>query len=185
MAKQNTTIHEHKRVHGFTLLEVIMYVALIGIAATILIPSMTHVASFETEAAVRRLVADLSFAQSDAMAHQQQRRVLFEDDGSGYRLLSYPFDPENDVLFDSLSHDGSGRYIIDYSSDDRWHGIVLDDVSFDSTYSYITYDEIGSPIASGGGSSSGGSLTITGEDETWEITVSAFTGRVSASRVEE
>lgn len=179
-----TTNGTHVRpCRAYTLVEILIIVALLGIAATMLIPNMSHVASFETEAAVRRLVADLSFAQSDAMAQQTQRRVWFEASGSGYRLLSAPFDYDTDVLYDPLALGSDGRYIIDYGTDERWRSISISGVSIDGGENYITYDEIGSPVAPDGTAGRGGSLRIVGEDETWEIQIAPFTGRVSATRV--
>ncbi|MBL1218016.1 MAG: hypothetical protein D8M59_11040 [Planctomycetes bacterium] len=161
----------------------LILVALLGIAATMLIPSMSNVASFETEGAVRRLVADLSFAQSDAMAQQTPRRVWFESSGTGYRLLSSPFDYDTDVLYDPLALGTDGQYIVDYSNDDRWRNITVTDVSIDGGETYITYDEIGSPIAPDGTAGRGGTCRIVGEDETWEVQIAPFTGRVSATRI--
>ena len=39
------------------------------------------------QSAVRLLIADISFAQSDALAHQEYRRVHFYDDGRGWCVV--------------------------------------------------------------------------------------------------
>ena len=47
-----------------------MVVALLGIAAGILAPQLIGMGRLETSSAVRRLVADITFAQSEALAAQ-------------------------------------------------------------------------------------------------------------------
>lgn len=169
---------------GVTLIEILIVVALMGIAASILIPNMRNAVSFETESAVRRIVADLSFAQSDAMARQSARRVVFEEDGSGYRLLADPFDPDNDVLFDPISDGGSGRYVVNFIADRRFGDITIESASFDGGNRYITYDAIGGPVNGENASSIGGSLVVSGNGDRFRILVSGFTGRVSVVRLD-
>lgn len=169
---------------AFTLIEILIVVALMGIAASILIPNMSNAVSFETEAAVRQIVADLSFAQSDAMAHQTARRVLFADNGTGYRILASPFDAENDVLYDPISDGGSQKYIVDFAADARFRMVSIGDVDFDSGNSFITYDSIGGPINDVNTASIGGWLDVEGSDGRFRIHVSGFTGRVSVEKLD-
>jgi Tfp pilus assembly protein FimT len=164
---------------GITLIEVLILVAILGIAAALLIPNMGQTANFETEAAVRRVVADLTFAQSDAMAHQRGRRVLFANDGSGYRILSDPYDPMTDVIFDPISYQGSALYIVDFEVDRRFHNVHIESAQFDGDKNFITYDEMGGPVNEGGGVSTGGTVIVAGETERFRITVAGFTGRIS------
>lgn len=168
---------------GFTLIEILLVVAMLSIAAVVLIPNLAHVADFGTEAGVRRVVADLTFAQSDAMARQQKRRVLFADDQSGYRLLADPFDPVNDVLYDPISFDGSGLYIVDFANDPNFQTISVESADFDSGNAFITYDELGGPIAPDNTPSNGGSAIISGNGERFRISVAPFTGRITVDEL--
>ena len=172
------------RRRAFTLIEILIVVTLMGIAASLLIPNMSNAVSFETEAVVRQVVADLSFAQSDAMARQSGRRVLFAENGSGYRILADPYDAENDVLYDPISDGGTDKYIIDFVSDARFRMITIEDVDFDGGNNFITYDAIGGPINGENTSSIGGSVTVSGSDGRFRISVSGFTGRVSVEKLE-
>ena len=80
------SIADHR--FGFTLIEILITVAILGVAGSLVIPYMSNLPSFETEAATREIVADLSYAQSDSMARQTKRRVLFEADRKSTRLNS-------------------------------------------------------------------------------------------------
>lgn len=184
-----TTDHQPPRltrrgaVRAFTLIEILIVVALLGIAGTLLIPSMTHVTDFETEAAVRQVVADLTFAQSDAVARQAKRRVLFAEDGSGYRLLAYPYDPDNDVLYDPISAHGNQQYVIDFARDPRFQGVSIESVDFDGGDAFITYDEMGGPIDSANTVSAGGEIVLAGDDQRFRIQVGAFTGSITVDEI--
>lgn len=162
---------------GFTLIEILLVVTILGIAAAMLIPSMGHTADFATESVVRRIVADLSFAQSDSMARQAKRRFHFDEDGLGYRILGEPFDPETDAIFDPISKGGAGKYIVRFGPDSEFAGITISEPSFDGQM-FITYDELGGPISADNTPSQGGSVTVEGNGEKYRIDVAAFTGRV-------
>ena len=66
----------HAGARSYTLIELIMVLAVLALAAAILIPHMVGTDNLTTQAAVRLLIADLSFAQSDGEPHgrgQHQR----------------------------------------------------------------------------------------------------------------
>ncbi len=77
-------MHEpfRKSARSYTLIELIMVMAVLALAAAILIPNMSFRNSLTVQGVVRLLIADLSFAQSDALANQQYRRVVFTPDTS-------------------------------------------------------------------------------------------------------
>lgn len=171
---------------GFTLIELLIVVAVLGLAGAMLIPHMGSIAGFEVEGAARKVVADLSFAQSDAVARQARRRVHFETDGTGYRLLADPFDYDNDVLFDPLSFNGDGTYIVDFATDSRFAQISIESISMSDASTFITYDEMGGPVDSSGDPVSQCSVVIAGGNgEKYRVVISAFTGRLSVEPVVE
>ena len=75
------------RPRSYTLIELIMVMAVLALAAALLVPNFVGSETMKLQAAVRLLIADLSFAQSDALANQEFRRVVLYDDGSGYCLI--------------------------------------------------------------------------------------------------
>jgi prepilin-type N-terminal cleavage/methylation domain-containing protein len=168
---------------GFTLVEILVTVAILGLAGMLLVPYMTTLPSFETEAAVRLIVADISFAQSDALARQAPRRVLFDDDGHGYRILENDFTIDEDEIVDPLSYSGTGRYIIDFESDDRFKDITIVEAEFDDVNAFITFDELGGPVDGADGPSAGGRIEVAGQDTSFEILIAPFTGRVSVNQL--
>jgi type II secretory pathway pseudopilin PulG len=180
-----------KRPRAYTLIELLMIVALLGLAATLLIPYMTGRTSLETQAVVRMIVADLHFAQYDALAHQEYRRVYFFDDGSGYALirinsLTEAFNPDTaDYLYHATSPGAAlDRYIVDLANDDRFSDVTISAANIDGGNRFITYDELGGTIAPTGEPGNGGTITITSPEATFRIIVSPFTGKLTVERVQ-
>ena len=65
---------------AYTLGEMVIVLTILGIAATLLIPHLRDRGDTEIQAAARQLVADISWAQCDAVAGQGFRRLHFYDD---------------------------------------------------------------------------------------------------------
>jgi len=72
---------------GYTLIEVLIVVTILGLAGALLVPYLSSKGDFDTQSAVRTLIADISFAQSDALANQGFRSVYFYPDGTGWCLV--------------------------------------------------------------------------------------------------
>ncbi len=177
---------------GYTLIEVLIVVAILGLAAAVLIPSMSGRGDFDTQAAVRALIADINFAQSDALANQGFRRVHFFDDGSGWCLvrvdesaLSVPFDPATaDYMQDPLSgaHNG-GTYATRFVDDERFSTVRIEGVAIDGSGRDVTFDELGGTVASGGLPGTGGTLILRSPDAAYQLQLSPLTGKVRVTRL--
>ncbi len=187
MMTMNNPIRQTHLIHcdrfGFTLIEILMTVAILGVAGAMIVPYMANVHTFEVEGSVRQLVADLTYAQSDGLAKQAKRRMLFDDELTGYRLLGDDFTVDEDELYDPVSYHGDNTYIRDFATDDRFNVITVESVDFDDDQLFITYDEMGGPINAEDGPSEGGTIVISGDGESYEIVVAPFTGRVSVNKL--
>ena len=180
---------------AYTLMELLTVVTVMAIAATLLIPSMVGPGSMSAQAAVRLIVADLSFAQSDALAHQEYRRVHFYDDGSGYCIVrvaeadfSDVFVPETaDYINDPLGSAGVfSPYVVDFSIDDRFDGVTISNVEIDGIERDLTYDALGGTVFDGGGGIGpgiGGAITVTSTEESYRIDVAPFTGKLTVTKL--
>ncbi|MHC5114097.1 MAG: pilus assembly FimT family protein [Planctomycetota bacterium] len=184
-------VHSAPR-RSYTLIELLIVVALLGLAGTLVIPHMVGADSMKVQSAVRQLIGDLSFAQSDALAHQEFRRVHFYADGRGYCIVRV--DDTNyaaafnagsaDYISDPLASAGElGRYIVDFNVDDRFELVNIDDVDLDGGGRDIVYDPLGGTIMSGGVPGTGGTIDIVSGDEAYRITVAPFTGKLSVSEL--
>lgn len=181
-----------RRQRAYTLIELLLVVAILGLASAILIPQLANRDSMEVQSAVRQIIADLSFAQSDALAHQEYRRVYFYDDGTGYCIyrvndssFADPFDEDEvDFIFDPMADtDEDGLYIVKFQEDGRYEMVGVGDVSIDGGTRQITYDELGGTVSDLGVPGTGGSVTITGGDYSYRINISPFTGKLTVTEL--
>lgn len=180
---------------GYTLVEMLVGVGILSIAGTLLLPNLVDRGTFAIQAAARAIVSDIVFAQSDALANQEYRRFQFiempegEAGYRGYCLLrvspesfSYPYDPGSaDYVSDPLSSSGNdGRYIIDFSADERFEGVLIESVDLDSGLDYTTFDEYGGSVSSSGGAPGiGGTIDLVSQGSRYRVTVSAFTAKTT------
>jgi prepilin-type N-terminal cleavage/methylation domain-containing protein len=173
------------RRRGFTLLELLAVVTILGIAAALLIPSMSQTGILRVQAAVRTIISDITFAQADAVAFQERRAIVFDVDTSSYRLVQVPGDTI-DVELNTMYDPGreNGRYIVNFN-DAIFGGARITAVNFDGGNTLI-FDALGGPVADAAGDEpgSGGTITVVGSGSTFTIGIEAFTGRVTATRVE-
>lgn len=170
---------------GYTLVELLIVITILGISAAMVIPSMGSVGVLRIQSAVRSVVADITFAQMDALAYQEMRAVVFDEDNNMYTLTTVTggtIDPDADALFDPKGPGGLYRVPLD---NEQFGGSFLRDISLNGGTAII-FDEQGAPIASPTSTtlSDGGSVQIEGPSSRFRIDVAAFTGRVTVVQLD-
>lgn len=177
---------------AYTLIELLLVVAILGLAGSLLVPNIVGRDSLRAQAAVRRIIADLSFAQSDALAHQEYRRVEFFDGGGGYGIArvgeadyALDLDPDDaDWISDPLGSPGAlGRYVVDFANDDRFAGVEITAVDVDGGNTFVVYDPLGGTVMGGDVPGTGGAIEVAAGDEAYRITIAAFTGKLTVARI--
>jgi type II secretory pathway pseudopilin PulG len=181
---------------SYTLIELIMVMTVLALAAALLVPNIVGSDTMRAQAAVRLLIADLSFAQSDALANQEYRRVVFYADGSGYCIIEVAGaettpadldDPGVNYIYDPLGT--MGRYIIDFSTDNRFEGVLFSAATIDgidlADRPEVTYDLMGGTVLSDSASlpGTGGSVTLSYKDSSYQIDIAPFTGKLTVTEL--
>jgi prepilin-type N-terminal cleavage/methylation domain-containing protein len=178
---------------GYTLVELIIVIAILGLAGSLLIPYLVQGDTLSIQGAVRQVIADLTFAQSDALANQEMRRVYFYDDGSGYCIyrvadgeIASAFDPESvDYVNDPLAPAGEfNAYIVKLTEDEGFENITIDGVALDGSNRFITFDELGGTLTTSSLPGTGGTITLRSPNAAYQITVAGFTGKLTVQSVE-
>lgn len=173
-----------RRRRAFTLIEMLIVIVLLGLAGALVIPSMGSVHTLRVQAALRTIVADLSFAQADAIAFQAPRAVIFDVANNRYRVVEVigPTLSGADIETLYLADGPDQRYVTDFA-DQRYAGATITAVDFDGEEAVI-FDDLGSPVSTPTGNTPGpgGTITLTGSGQTFVIVVEPFTGRITVRR---
>ena len=180
---------------GFTLVEILVVVVIIGIAAAVIVPQMGTRDDLKAAAAARMLMADLIYAQNRAISTQTRHWVKFDTAGSPqtYRVLS-SMNPQTDVTHPVTKAStyevkfGMGAPATTTGITPGMEQCGLGTVSIES-HSEIGFDELGVPCYWDAGtnqavplSTSGGS-TIQVRCGTFTLTVSVepYTGEIKVN----
>jgi prepilin-type N-terminal cleavage/methylation domain-containing protein len=167
----NRTDSGHRHCHAFTLVEILVVIVIIAIASMLTIPIMSSAAGIQIRSAANMIAADLEYAKSMAISHQQSYSVVFDAANESYEIrdsggtvISHPVKKGSD-------------YVIDLEAE-QLSKVDIQSVDFDST-SEVKFDYLGSPFDGGGGPLNSGVITLQADGTTVTITVEPVTGFVS------
>ena len=168
---------------AFTLAEVLTVVTIIGIAGAVVVPQLLNAGSLGVQAATRSVVADILFAQNDAIATQATRRVIFDVTNNRYWLTadtSFAMggtlpNPTNALSVTWKDGTGGPNYLVDFATDNRFQGVAVQNASFGGV-PVLEFDALGGPT-------SGGTVDVIFNTTTLRVTVAPFTGRVTVAPV--
>ena len=174
--KKMYTINKNEFSHrnGFTLIEIIIVVVILSIAAMAAIPMMSSASSVQIRSAANLIAADLEYAKSMAISRGQNYIVKFDADNDSYGIYK---DGETDPIQHPIKK--GFDYVMDFSSDKRLGKVVITNIDFvdsnGNSSNEVEFDCLGSPTGNGG------SVTISADGMTATITVEPVTGYISIS----
>jgi prepilin-type N-terminal cleavage/methylation domain-containing protein len=161
---------------GFTVIEILLVVVIIAIAAMVAVPMIGSTSGMQIQSAANIIAADLEYAKSMAISRQKNYSVVFNPAGDYYEV-----------------HDSNGTtiknpvtkldYKVNFRSDSRLNKVVIESATFDpsSDPPTITFDYLSSPYSGSGTSNplNSGTISIKAGDFTMTISVEPVTGFIS------
>ena len=157
--------------HAYTLVEVLIVIGIIGLAGAVVVPHMLAPGTLGVQSATRAIVADLIFAQNDAMARQTVRQMVVDPTTDSYQLTD-----RHGVMIDARWKGGqTNNYYVSFIEDSRFAGVDITGVDFggDAT---VAFDDVGAP-------DTGGTIELRYREHRYRITVAEFTGRVTVEKL--
>ncbi|MCC6679762.1 MAG: prepilin-type N-terminal cleavage/methylation domain-containing protein [Phycisphaeraceae bacterium] len=156
---------------AFTLVELLIVILILGIAAGLVVPQLGHTASTRLIEAARLLAADLGEAQIESMTHGQDLRlVVFDPDNNAYQIAtaSDPATPITNPI-------GDVPYRVTFGSDraGALTGVTIDSLSVGGD------DQLGFGIYGQLDQTPDATITLACQDKTITLTVQASTGEVT------
>lgn len=129
---------------AFTLIEILVVVVILGIAAAIVVPAIGSRSDLKATSAARMIMADLIYAQNRAISQQAPQFVRFNAGAETYEIFSqmnpalvyvkHPVEASNFIV--TLGNSGP-KPIRD---------VFIDTASFDGK-TILMFDELGTPMA--------------------------------------
>jgi len=124
--------------HAFTIIEILIVVALLAIVGLIAVPMMSSAASIQIQSAAEMIAADLEYAKSMASSRGQSFSVVFDTTTEAYRIK----DQNGNVIQHPIKK--GFDYVIDFRNDRRLNRVNIVDANFDGT-NEVKFDYLGSP----------------------------------------
>jgi len=156
---------------GFTLIEVLIVVVILAIAAMTAIPMMSSAGSVQIRSAANMVAADLEYAKSMAIARGQNFSVVFDKNTDSYSIK----DKTGNVIAHPVKK--GSNYVIGLR-DKGLDKVDITDVDFDGT-STVKFDYLGSPYNGNNNPLNRGIIKLQAGSITITITVEPVTGFIS------
>ncbi len=150
---------------GFTLVELIVVIIILGILALMVIPNMSNSDSLKARAAARMVMADLEYAQSQAIVSQQQTTITFNVPADSYTVSN-----ASGPLIHPIT---KNTYAISLNQGSGMNNVTIASAGFGAG-SAVTFDALGAPDNSG-------TISIVAGATTYYVAVAPVTGRITAA----
>ena len=149
---------------GFTLIEILIVIVILAIAAMTAIPMMGSAASVQIRSAGNMIAADLEYAKSLAISKGQNFWVVFDEGAESYSIV--------DQDGNTISHPVKKGfdYVIDFQ-DEGLGRVEIADADFDGA-SQVQFDYLGSP-------DNGGTVHLQAGDMSATVSVEPVTGYIT------
>ncbi|MHC4293270.1 MAG: GspH/FimT family pseudopilin [Planctomycetota bacterium] len=150
---------------GFSLIEILIVVGILLIAALMVVPMMSSADGVQLRAAANIVAADLEYAKSIAITRGENFKVIFVPFTESYRI--------EDTAGNIVSHPVKKGfdYVMDFTSEERLNRVNIDSVNFNST-NEVEFDCLGSP-------NQGGTVSLEADGEIVTVNVEPVTGFIS------
>jgi prepilin-type N-terminal cleavage/methylation domain-containing protein len=159
---------------GFTIIELMIVLVILGIAAAIAVPMVSSAASMQLRSAVNMVAADLEYAKSMSISTGQYYSVEFNTAQNRYEVQ----DPSGAVIPHPVS---KKNYAVSFGDDGRLDQVTIQGVtSGAAALSEVCFDYLGTPRSSTAAELTNPVVvTLQAGGATRTVTVKAVTGFIS------
>lgn len=161
-----------KTFQAFTLMELLLVLIVIGIAAALAIPLYVSAADTQLRTAASMIASDLEYAKSMSISTGKSHSVVFDTSAESYSIK----DSDGQVIAHPV-HIGSD-YTVDFANDSRLNKVNIVNTNFGAANT-VSFDNIGAPFNGSGAALSGGLIQLSAEGYSLKVKIDSVTGYVS------
>ena len=172
------------RARGFTLVEILVVVIILGIAGAIIVPSLGSRDDLKAAAAARVIMADLIYTQNLAITSQGNRYIAFDTAGQKYQVndsagavIQHPVNHVNYIQkFNGTSQSDLPQVTLVSTNFVGISGIAQKTIGFDELGTPLTCNALGvtETLASG-------TMTIQAGKFKLKVDIEPYTGQISVN----
>lgn len=151
---------------GFTIIELMIVVVILSIAALTAIPMMSSASSMQIRSATNLIMADLEYAKSMAITRGQNYSVVFNVGTDSYQIE----DQSGNVIPHPVKT--GFNYVMSFPNDSRLSRVDITGVNFNGTPT-VEFDCLGSP-------DNGGTISLQASNMTATVMVEPVTGYITS-----
>ncbi|MFA5293212.1 MAG: prepilin-type N-terminal cleavage/methylation domain-containing protein [Phycisphaerae bacterium] len=163
---------KRKSLTGFTLLEVIIVLMIVGIVAAIAVPMYVSAASVQLRTAADMVASDLEYAKSMAISTGKTHSVVFDTVAESYCIK----DSAGQVIAHPVRI--GTNYVINFAGDNRLNKVDIAITNF-APSNTVKFDNIGAPFDGSGNSMVDGFVQLRCEGNMMKVKIAPVTGYVS------
>jgi prepilin-type N-terminal cleavage/methylation domain-containing protein len=156
---------------GFTLIEILVVVVILGIASAVILPQMTSRDDQRVASAARTLMSDLLYAQSRSIAYQTRHYVQFSTATNSWQVMVDSGGAPGTII----THPVNGVAYVQTVGTGTLSKIAINSASFDGNTT-ISFDQMGVPYS---WSSAGGNVPMTAGSVVFKAGVNQMTVSVA------
>ena len=165
---------------GFTLIEILVVVVILGIAAAIIVPHIGSRSDLKATSAARLMMADLIYVQNRSISQQKWHYVQFDTATNSYKVMDQ-MSPTLNIITHPVEQ-SPFVVAIGASGPAALRDVNINTVTFDGQ-KVIAFDEMGTPYAYNPGTNvstalTAGSIKLKCKEMSLDIIIEPFTGEL-------
>ncbi len=157
---------------GFTLIDIIMVISIIGIVALLSIPQFDVFYEMKLQSAAKKLISDIRYTQTVAITTKQDYAIDFDVVQNVYRAYRVS---DNSTLLDPFTH---APLEIDFKTHSQYRGVDIQNVDIGGGTT-LRFNWQGTPqTGTGSDLTTQGNITLEYKNSEILIKITPYTGKI-------